>query len=217
MRILLFLFLTIYCFGQSIIVETGTYTGNVTNPRTITTTNSLVQDGKAVVVFVKSHNTNYEILRTDDMPADSSISLYPGQTWTADAVTSFSASGFVVNSYLNAAVAHYWMAIIADTALMTTRKYTGSGGNATLTLPFTPGFALWKSRSASAAGAWKSYKMAADTVILVQGSYVTAQLQAGGFSTNSILLANGTATNASGKVYYMFAIKNDTNFLTSTG
>jgi len=216
MKILFFLFISLYCFGQSIIVETGTYTGDATNPRTITTTNSLVQDGKAVVVFVKSHNTNYDILRTDDMPVDSSISLWPAQTWTADAIISFSASGFVVNSYLNAnTIAHYWMAIIADTTLMTTRTYTGSGGNATLTLPFTPGFALWKTKSASAQGAWKSYKMGTDTLIHVSGTYAPGHLQAGGFSGNTILLANGALTNASGKVYYMFAIKNDANFLSA--
>jgi len=216
MKILCFLlFIVYFCLAQTITLETGTYTGDTSNPRTIATTNSLVQAGKAVVVLVKSNNTNYEIFRTDDMPADSSLHLYPGATWEANAITSFSASGFVVNSYLNAAVTHYWMAIIADTTLMTTRKYTGSGGNATLTLPFTPGFALWKTRSASAAGVWKSYKMATDTVIVVSGGYLTGQLQAGGFATNSILLANGSATNLSNKVYYFFAIKNDANFLSA--
>lgn len=216
MRILLFLLFSFYISAQSFIVETGTYTGDASNPRTIATTNSLVQAGKAVVVLVKSNSTNYETFRTDDMPADSSLHLYPGATWEANAITSFSASGFVINSYLNASgVAHYWMAIIADTVFMTTRKYTGSGGNTTLTLPFTPGFAMWKTRSASAAGMWKSYEMAADSTIGVNGVYYTGQLQAGGFSTNSILLANGASTNFSGKVYYFFAIKNDANFLSA--
>lgn len=216
MRIFLSIFCCLGLLAQDIIIETGSYNGNATNPRTIPTTNSLVQAGKAVVVLVKSNSTNYETFRTDDMPTDSSLHLYPGTTWKDVAITSFSATGFVVNSYLNAnTILHYWMVIIADTALMTTRRYTGSGGNATLTLPFTPGFAMWKTKSASASGVWKSYKMATDTVIVVSGTYLTGQLQAGGFSTNSILLANGVATNASGKVYYMFAIKNDTNFLSA--
>lgn len=214
MRLLSIIFLTFFCFGQSIVVETGTYTGNATNPRTITTINSLVQDGKAVFVLVKSNSTNYETFRTDDMPADSSLHLWPALSWEENAITSFSETGFVVNSYLNAnTIAHYWVAIVSDTVLMTTRKYVGTGANADLTFPFAPGLFIVKPSSAVSRGVWRDYSMGADSIVSVDGASSGVGLQDPGFSGNIVKLDNGATTNSSGKTYYAMCVKNDANFL----
>lgn len=215
MRYLIFLILSLGLYAQTITVETGSYTGNATNPRTITTTVNPAEAGKAVFVMVKSNSTNYCMWRTDDMPADSSASFYDAGAWIADAITSFSSTGFVVNSYLNAnAILHYYMVVVADTSLMTTRKYTGTGANRTFTLPFAPGLFIYRN-AATGPARWKIYTLGADSIISVRGLYNTVEFQNPGFSGTAAKVTGNGGINGSGRQYYFVAIKNDANFLSA--
>jgi hypothetical protein len=188
------------------LIESGNYTGDGNDDRTISTTFSLAQSDKKVLVLVKGNTAQYAVWRTNEHGADSSSHFYSVAD-KVNAIQSFSASGFVVGTDAtvnSSSVIYQWVAISADSAYLNVKTYIGDGTNdRQISTDFQPVLA-WVKNISTGGCAWKNSVMGTDTSITFAGGVSTGFINA--FAGNYVQV--DAAVNNNGVKFYLAAFAN---------
>lgn len=197
MRVLIFLLLLFhFSIAQSFQIETGTYTGNGANDRTITTTLDPSDASKNAVVMVKGRTAQYGLWRTDKHAANAS-SGFMVISDVSDGIKSFTTNGFVVdvNASVNSNTITYdYVVMVADSSLMQTISYIGDAGDRDIATSVTRPEMVWGRQSGAGNMFFKTAEMLGDTSMSFYGQEIVTNIKS--MSANTVGVGSTMNGNA---------------------
>lgn len=192
--------------GDSADITTGSYTGDSTDPRSITGVGF-----QPALVIVKGTNNDQVVFHSSGMgnSTDKSQDFLSAGDYT-NAIQALETDGFQVGNGTTVNTAsntYYWVAIKANSALLASGTYTGDGtDNRSITgLGFDPSY-VWTKRSFSrSVHRNTAYVGDASTSIGAGGGSATNQIQS--FVTDGFQIGSDEQVNSNTLVYYWMAFK----------
>ena len=189
----------------------GTYSGNGTDNRSITTSPAFQPD--LVMVFANNTNAAARVWKVAALPGDSSCVFDTGQVCTtANQIQALESTGFQVGSggQVNAVTITYtYLAIKTGAPGLAQGTYDGDDTDARpITTGWQPLFALTK-RTSTVSSVFRFSSQVGDASFLFSGAPAANQMQAfsgTGFEIGTAAAVNSTSTP---NTYYWFALRDD--------
>ena len=186
-------------------IQTGKYTGDGVNNRTITGIGF-----KPDVVIIKSSGTQQACIRTSTMPGDNSKKMSSTAAFAANMIQSLDNDGFTVGSDQNVNKSgneYYWVAMKAEAGLLMLSTYIGDGlDNRAITgVGFQPDLVMVIDSSGQGMVYRVSSMSGEATFRFNAGDLFNNRIKA--FQADGFLLGTHSTVNNNGDNYHFLAMK----------